>query len=118
MRSIRTRFRGPVALIRKGSGCVVGVANLADVRGPLTREDLTSSFCYHQVPTETFVVDGRLKWNVAWIFRGVEALKQPVPYEHPNGAQSWVILSESVVNAIRTLQLPAYVQPPLQRKDR
>ena len=35
MRSKSTQVRGPIALIKKGSGQIVGIANLVDVKGPL-----------------------------------------------------------------------------------
>lgn len=38
MRANAVKRRGPVALIAKGTGTVVGVAHLVDVRGPFSSE--------------------------------------------------------------------------------
>jgi hypothetical protein len=49
MRSSATKVRGPIALIKQGSGQVVGIANLVDVKGPLTMQDELNSLDKHQI---------------------------------------------------------------------
>ncbi len=36
----------------------------------------------------------------AWVMRAAKRLKQPVPYEHPQGAVIWVSLGSSVARKI------------------
>ena len=52
MRSTSTTKRGPIGLIAKGSGQVVGVVELVDVAGPLTRKQMLNSADKHQIPDE------------------------------------------------------------------
>lgn len=49
MRSQPTQVRGPVALIRKGTGQVVGTANITGNHGPLGLDELRSNASRHCV---------------------------------------------------------------------
>ncbi|WP_353200130.1 hypothetical protein [Sandarakinorhabdus sp.] len=42
MRAERTKVRGPIALIEKGTGLVVGVANLTDSLSPLSLREMSA----------------------------------------------------------------------------
>src|SRR5690349_84657 len=50
MRSTPTRQRGPIALIRKGSGTIVGIADLADVLPALSPEEMLVHTERHCIP--------------------------------------------------------------------
>lgn len=52
MRSSRVNRRGPIALVKKGSGLVVGIARLVDVKGPLSTEKLADHESQHQISPE------------------------------------------------------------------
>ena len=52
LRSSATQIRGEVALIKKGSGAVFGLANIRESRGPLTEQEMVDEFDRHQVPQE------------------------------------------------------------------
>lgn len=52
MRSRNTRVRGRIALIRKGSKTVVGVADLVDTLTELSPATLRAKVAKHQLPTE------------------------------------------------------------------
>lgn len=96
MRSSATQVRGLIALIKKGSGQVVGVANLVDVRGPLTKQEKLSSIDKHQISLDRLESGETEKWNTAWILENAQPLIMPVNYQHPNGAVIWVNLEPRV----------------------
>lgn len=96
MRSQATAVRGQIALIRKGSGAVVGVATLMGSRGPLTLDELRENASRHRVPMVEFESGRAIKWTVAWELAGVRALANPVGYAHPNGAVIWVNLDPGI----------------------
>ena len=99
LRSAQTNKRGPVALIEKGSGSVVGVAKLIDVKGPFNTDDLAHSESNHQIPPEIYRESG-YKWHYAWVLQDAIALPSPVPYRHKSGAVIWVKLDEDVQQSI------------------
>jgi hypothetical protein len=95
IRGSNTTVRGRIALIRVGSGRIVGTANLVDVVGPLSREDLAASYEKHRIPADT--IDDRIrryKRVYAWVVVDVQTLASPVPYSHPSGAVIWVTLPD------------------------
>lgn len=112
MRSTQTSHRGWFGLIRKGSGEVVGAAQLADVRGPLSLSELDESFALHRVPIEEFRSGRASKWNTAWILEQGVSLPIPVRYHHPAGAVVWVNLStqESELLRAQIERLPSAVR--------
>ncbi len=92
MRSTRTKTRGPVALIKKGSGAIFGIAYLVDSLGPLDTEQMLANQEKHLI-TPARVMSGEVsKWCHAWVFERPEMLPTPIPYRHPNGAVIWVNL--------------------------
>ncbi len=94
MRSKSTQVRGPIALIKQGSGQVVGVANLIDVKGPLSKQDKLNTIEKHQISAERLESGETDKWNTAWILENAQPLISPVNYQHPNGAVIWVNLDK------------------------
>ena len=99
MRSQKVKRRGPFALIEKGTGTVVGLANLTDVQGPFSPEQLAEHQDQHRVPATIYRATD-YKWNYAWVLQDVQALPSPVPYQHKNGAVTWVVLNEEAQQAI------------------
>lgn len=98
MRSSHTSQRGTIALIRKGSGLVVGTAELVDSIGPLSGEVWHDARHLHCIPVEQYAATQR--WDHAWVLQSVVPLRSPVRYRHPSGAVVWVRLSDDVVQAI------------------
>ena len=98
LRSRDTRVRGRIALIRKGSGTVIGVADLVGTLPKLSRSKLISNVKKHQAPAREF--RGDLKYTTAWVLRRAMRLNKPVAYRHPAGAVIWVNLSPEVVRRI------------------
>ena len=58
MRAVGTRRRGTIALIRRDSGAVVGVADLIDSLGPLTENELLATGALHLIPSQRLRVFG------------------------------------------------------------
>ena len=87
MRSRGCSIRGPIGLIQKGSGLIVGITTIVDCLGPLTPNDLklnVDKHCIYNVSPETE------KWNIAWVLKDSRPLREPISYDHPKGAVIWV----------------------------
>ena len=100
MRSQATAVRGLVALIRKGSGKIVGVARVTGCRGPLSLDELRANKDRHCVSMDEFESGRAMKWTTAWELIGAQSLPTPVPYKHPFGAVIWVNLDPGVQAAV------------------
>ena len=100
MRSRHTSVRGQIALIRKGSGTIVGVADIQDCDGPLSPLELAVYEAHHQVPMSEYESGRASKWTVAWKLANVQELGTPVSYKHPHGAVTWVDLLPQTVDAV------------------
>lgn len=87
MRSQSTAKRERVALIKKGSGLIVGLATITGVLGPFDDKEIAANFHHHRVPTHMIG-----KWRYAWTLGTVRRLETPVPYVHSKGAVIWVNL--------------------------
>lgn len=109
MRSKHTSVRGRIALIRKGSGTVVGLADVTDSIGPFDEIAWRAHHTRHRIPVERYAETAR--WNIAWQLENVRPLAKPVPYAHPNGAVIWINLSEQEAASLQA----AAVQVPVPR---
>ena len=92
MRTRGTTIRGTIGLIRKGSGHIVGTAELVDSLPPLDAAGLAAHNDRHGIPPEQHarvLADG---WVVPWVLRNAKRLDPPMPYVHPMGAVTWVVL--------------------------
>lgn len=96
MRSSSTSQRGPIALIKQGTGQIVGVANLVGVKGPLSEQDKLNNIVRHQISEECLQSGETEKWNVAWILERAQLFDTPINYQHPNGAVIWVNMEPQV----------------------
>ena len=89
MRSQKTKIRGRIGLIKGGSGCVYGEADLVDVLDPLETDlDIEKSWEKHRVDDFSLLK----KWRYPWKLENVEIYEKPIPYNHPSGAVIWVNL--------------------------
>ncbi|WP_319446122.1 MULTISPECIES: ASCH domain-containing protein [unclassified Mycobacterium] len=90
-----TRIRGPVVIVKQGSGKAYGIANLVRVLGPLDLEDLVAS---PEVPSQERADlrrDGLpYRRTYAYVFTSPRWFEHPVSYRHPNGAVTWVRLPD------------------------
>ena len=103
MRSTLSKFRGVFGLIRKGSGQVIGIANLKGISGPYNNAELAHHFNHHQVGCD-LTSSPDYKWRHAWELSDIKKLAQPVPYVHKNGAVTWVELDDLAVESIAKQQ--------------
>ena len=91
IRGSNTNIRGEIALIKSGSGTIVGKCNVLDVIGPITIDDLECNIDKHCVPLENIEnVFGGYKKIFAWVLGNVTILSTPINYDHPQGAIVWV----------------------------
>ena len=90
MRSRNTLVRGRIALIRKGSKTVIGIADLVRTLPKLSVPELKASVGNHRVPESE--IGKKFKHSTAWVLQGARPLRKPVPYPHPAGAVIWVNL--------------------------
>lgn len=90
MRSTTTKKRERIALIKKGSGTIVGTATIKDVVGPFNDDQISANFGRHRVPINMIG-----KWRYGWVLENVNKLETPVPYVHRNGAVTWVSLDSA-----------------------
>ena len=102
MRARGTRQRGTIALIRKGSGAVAGIAELVDSLGPLSLNELIASRALHGIARERLCADDWYKYRYAWVLENARPLTAPVAYRPPPRAAIWVDLRFDVVNALET----------------
>jgi ASCH domain len=86
LRSRHTYKRGWIALIRKGSGKVIGVANLTESRGPVPIGEMKAARALHQSAT----VSNTSRYRYAWVLTDARPLDVLVAYRHPAGAVIWV----------------------------
>ena len=102
MRKGNCRVRGQVALIRKGSGQVVGVADVVDSRPALaTRAEYAAAEQHHQIPAdrqERAFGDG---WRTPWVLANARPFRHAVRYKHPSGAVIWVNLEPDVAAQVQ-----------------
>ena len=101
IRSKFTKKIGPVALIKAGSGTVVGTAILAEViqlipKLAFENADIMGFKGFTKKDANDF--DG----EYAWVFKNVVKFKTPVPYKHPSGAVTWVTLDEATTKSVMT----------------
>lgn len=101
MRSKTVRLRGPIGLIRKGSGQVVGTAVLTDCLAPLTPEGFAASERHHTIAPHEQGPAIAGNWTIPWVLADARPLAMPVRYVHRQGAVVWVNLDPEVADAVR-----------------
>lgn len=108
MRKAACRYRGPVALISKGSGTVVGVAEIVDSLPPIdSLQAYAQAEPKHRVPPSVQRQAFSDGWRTPWVLTNARRLVTPVFYKHPYGAVIWVTLDEDVAAKVR-----AQIQQP------
>jgi len=102
MRSRDTKVRGPIGLVRKGSGKVFGIADLVDSRAPLPAREYARHEQFHCIPQDRQAGAIAGGWTRPWVLTNVRALRTPVRYRHRPGAVIWVTLEPEVTAQIRS----------------
>jgi hypothetical protein len=90
LRSRATKFRGEFAIALQGTGMLIGQATLVDVIENLTLSQLISNYDKHHVKDEDLLK----KWCYPWVLENAIKYEQPIPYNHPQGAVTWVKLKD------------------------
>jgi hypothetical protein len=101
MRTTGCNVRGTVGLIRKGSGQVVGIADLVDCKAPITtRAEYANTERFRRVPAcaQDKAFEGN--WRTPWVMANPKRLAKPVSYKHKSGAVIWVNLEPEVAGQI------------------
>ena len=99
MRSRSVEIRGTIALVKKGTKAVFGVADIVDCRGPLTYSERIANEHLHGITPDRWADPDVAKYHYAWVLDNVRRLKYPIPYEHKGGVQ-FVTLDDGVVAQI------------------
>lgn len=102
MRARGTRQRGTIALIRKDSGAIVGIAELVDSLGPLNCRELIASQRLHRIARERLDTSDWHKYRYAWVLENARPLTSPVVYRPLSSAVTWVNLRGDFVNRLDT----------------
>jgi hypothetical protein len=101
MRKTACHHRGRIALIRKGSGLVVGTAKVVNSLPPLdSASDYAMAEPRHCIPPERQAQAFADGWRTPWVLESVRQLPKPVSYKHPYGAVIWVNLEDDVTAAV------------------
>jgi len=115
MRNAACRVRGRIALIRKGSGQVVGVADVVDSLPEIaTAEAYALAEPRHAIPPERQAMAFRDGWRTPWVLRDAKPLAEPIAYRHKSGAVIWAALDDAVAAVVaRQMESgPAGLPPP------
>jgi predicted nucleotidyltransferase len=105
LRTSATKVRGRIGLIRKGTGLIMGVADLVDSLPPLSADALATSRDQHAVPPEMDSVALAAGWLHPWVLHNAQPLEGPVPAGQKSGQVIWVSLAPEIEAKIRA-QLP------------
>lgn len=92
MRSAPTKVRGRVALIRGGSGLIVGTVRIDGSLPALEECAFGPTSCYHHVDDLSLL----RKWRFPWLLGDPLKFADPILYRHPPGAVIWVDLKTLV----------------------
>jgi hypothetical protein len=97
IRSTYTYIRERIALIRSGSGLVVGTVDLIGVRGPLTLSELRWNV--RKLGLSPDEIGPMLPYpeTYAWLLANPKRIRKPIPYKHLAGAQIWVRLPDYIL---------------------
>lgn len=97
MRSRPVAIRETIALVRKGSKAIYGVADLVACHGPLTPDERQAARHLHGIDPERWRSDPSIaKYDYAWELANVRRLDAPIPYIHRGGVQ-FVTLDEGAI---------------------
>ncbi|HZN80868.1 MAG TPA: ASCH domain-containing protein [Mycobacterium sp.] len=107
IRGRSTHIRGPILIIKSGTGQVFGTADLVRVLGPLELEDLVDASELPRQEREEFRRSGLpYPKTYAYVFSNPRRFNRPIPYRHPSGAVTWVRLPDVDLGAVRYASSP------------
>lgn len=96
-----TQIRGPVVIVKAGTGKAFGTANLVRVLGPLDLDDLVTASELPDEERDELRHDGLpYRKTYAYVFTNPRRFEQPISYLHRSGAVTWVRLPQLNLNDI------------------
>jgi hypothetical protein len=101
MRGKPTGYRGAVALIRQGTGLVVGIAEITDSLPALDLARYHATRDRHGIPVERDAEVLRAGWVCPWVLENVRVLKRSVASTQKPGAVTWVTLPTEVIAKVQ-----------------
>lgn len=111
MRTAPAPRRGRVALIRKGTGLVVGTAEIVDSLPPVDAAGLATARDRHCIPAGRDAEVLAAGWVHPWVLRDVRRLPRSVPAGQKPGQVIWVPLDVDAVAAIEAQMGAAAASP-------
>lgn len=112
MRSGGCNVRGPIAIIRKGSGQVVGTAEIVDSLPTIeSLQAYAAAENFHAIPKSEQESAFAQNWRTPWVLKSAKPLSSPVGYKHGSGPVTWVNLAPEVAGAV-IAQAGIAVEPP------
>jgi hypothetical protein len=108
IRSAKTQIRERIALIRSGSGLVVGTCDLIGVKGPLTLTQIRWNV--RKIGINPNEVGSRppYRHTYAWLLANPKRFRKPITYRHPAGARIWVRLPDEISKKIQDQNAAIY----------
>jgi hypothetical protein len=104
IRGRSTHIRGPILIIKSGTGQVFGAADLVRVLGPLELDDLVTAAELPCEEREEFRRSGLpYPKTYAYVLSNPRRFERPIPYSHPSGAVTWVRLPDLDLKAVRNV---------------
>lgn len=104
IRGSRTEKRGKILLIESGTGMIVGQTELTDCM-ELDLVDFIHNEKHHKISENMH--NNKLPYTrtFAWQMRGSKRYKEPIPYEHPQGAVIWVKIQPIILDGTEAEEL-------------
>jgi len=99
LRGRHNRQLGKVALIRKGSGQIFGIADIVESVGPMDMNEFRARIYEHGVESSRLQEVFDKGWTIGWRMANVKKLRYPVPYVHKGMSQ--VKLDDEAVAGLR-----------------
>ena len=101
IRGAATTIRGTIAIAAKGTGTIVGVCSLVDVRGPLSADEYAASRTLRGAGGELSSPSLPYGRTYAWVLSDPRPVIPHIRYPHPSGAVIWVRLPMDTQEKLR-----------------
>lgn len=113
IRGRATQIRGPVVIVKSGTGRAFGTVNLVRVLGPLDVQDLINAPELPASEQDEVRRDGLpYPKTYAYVFSNPRWFERPIPYTHPSGAVTWVRLPDLDLESVRYATSPLGIAQP------
>lgn len=89
IRGSRTEKRGKILLIESGTGMIVGQTEITGCM-ELDLVDFVHHEHHHKIPDSLHQYKLPYPHTFAWQIKGSKKYREPIPYNHPQGAVIWV----------------------------